>query len=189
MNPPSAKKIFSTEFLSISGVIVLLIASLVLGSLIDIDFVNEYVIQAGIWAPVAFVIAKAFTIVLAPLSGTPLYVLVGTLFGVWEGMLYAFIGDFLGLSTLFFISRKYGIATVQHLTKKSNLKLVSTIQTYTNDAWSLAKTYILFFWFPEAVFAAAGLGKMRYITVMLVLMSVYYVVAGLIIILSTMILQ
>ncbi len=69
---------------------------------------QELVTRAGPAAPLAYILLKAITTVLAPLSGTPLRVTSGALFGLWQGVLYTLIADVLGGSISFWISRLYG---------------------------------------------------------------------------------
>ncbi len=72
------------------------------------DTLRAWVEAAGVWAPVAFVLAKASTIVIAPLAGSFLYPLGGASFGLTNGIALAALGDALGSSIAFFISRKFG---------------------------------------------------------------------------------
>lgn len=64
--------------------------------------------QAGPAAPLVYILLKATTTVLAPLSGTPLRIASGVIFGLWEGLLYTLVADVLGGSISFWISRVYG---------------------------------------------------------------------------------
>jgi uncharacterized membrane protein YdjX (TVP38/TMEM64 family) len=61
--------------------------------------IRVLVAGSGLWAPVVFMALKASTYVIAPLSGTPMKLAGGALFGVWEGLLYTTIGDLLVLPT------------------------------------------------------------------------------------------
>lgn len=181
-------RISRSELFGISGLIVFVIALLLVGSRFDMSFINDYVESAGVWAPLAFIVAKAGTIVVAPLSGTPLYILVGTLFGVSDGILYAFLGDLLGFSILFFLSRVYGLKAIGRLVNKKDSRFILIIQKNTSDTRSFIKVCLSLFWFPEAAIAAAGLGKLKYLTVMLIFMPIYTIIASLVIFVSSAIL-
>ena len=61
--------------------------------------------SAGPWAPIVFVAVKTITYVIAPLSGGPLQIMSGTLFGLWEGTALTLLGDTLGGCINFWISR------------------------------------------------------------------------------------
>src|SRR3989344_7202927 len=69
----------------------------------------------GILAPIIFVLLKISTVVIAPLSGTPLYFIAGSLFGNFDGLILSLLGDFLGSTVCFFLSRFYGHKIVETL--------------------------------------------------------------------------
>ncbi len=72
------------------------------------DTLRSWVEAAGVFAPLAFVIAKASTIVIAPLAGSFLYPLAGASFGLTQGIMLGVLGDTLGSSIAFAISRRFG---------------------------------------------------------------------------------
>ena len=79
------------------------------------DEMRAWIESAGIWAPLAFVAAKTSTIVFAPLNGSFLYPLAGTLFGFWKGLALVVIGDALGGTIAFWISRRFGRTIVERM--------------------------------------------------------------------------
>ena len=97
-----------TEQTNFWGIGLTLVAIITLALFVDIGSLRIWVEGAGVWAPLVFIILKVSTIVIAPLSGSPLYPLVGLLFGFWPGILYVALGDFIGYTTTFFIGRKLG---------------------------------------------------------------------------------
>ncbi len=72
------------------------------------DTLRSWVDSAGVFAPLAFVLAKASTIVIAPLAGAFLYPLAGASFGLTKGILLGVLGDALGSTIAFWISRTFG---------------------------------------------------------------------------------
>jgi len=180
----SITKITRREILGIIGLVVFIIGLLLVGSQIDLTFISDYVKNAGVWAPLVFILVKASTITFAPLSGTPLYVLAGTMFGLSGGIFYTFLGDLLGFSILFFLSRIYGLRFIKFLTKKKDSNFILLIQKNINDVRSFIKITLVFFWFPEATIAASGLGKLKYTTIMIVFMPIYSAVASLVVFVS-----
>src|SRR3989344_5240234 len=62
----------------------------------------------GILAPIIFVLLKISTLVIAPLSGIPLYFIAGSLFGNFNGLILSLLGDALGSVVCFLLSRFYG---------------------------------------------------------------------------------
>lgn len=102
----------STKYLGILLTFGILFA---LALFFDFEVLRGYIERAGIWAPVLFIALKASTVVIAPLSGGPLYPLVGAFFGFFPGLIYAIIGDIIGYTLAFFISRKLGHPVVAKL--------------------------------------------------------------------------
>src|SRR3989344_7099265 len=91
-----------TNFIGLAGLIgVLAIAFYFL----DIEEMRVQIERAGLWAPLLFIFAKATTIVVAPLGGSPLYPIAGALFGFWKGIFLLVIGDAIGGGVFFFFSR------------------------------------------------------------------------------------
>lgn len=138
--------------------IILTIAAVYLfARFIDIDSVREQVVAAGIWGPLLIIFLKASTLVVAPLGGSPLYPIAGIVFGFWKGFLYTFIGDILGTTIAFFISRWFGHHIVQYFVTRLGMKLVDVILPYLGTTRGLIYARFIFFSFPEGVTYAAGL--------------------------------
>src|SRR6267142_71921 len=72
------------------------------------DHMRRLVEGAGVWGPVVFVALKALTNIIAPLSGSPLVIGAGAMFGVWEGVVLVTIGDVIGETANFWIARLLG---------------------------------------------------------------------------------
>src|SRR3989344_7233504 len=73
--------------------------------IIGTDNLKEKVEAVGIFGPIILIALKASTVVFAPLGGAPIYLAAGTIFGFFKGTLYILIGDFLGFTISFHISR------------------------------------------------------------------------------------
>lgn len=74
----------------------------------DKESVTAYVRSYGIWAPLILIALISGEVVIAPLPGYALSVISGILFGPVEGGTYAVIGNVLGSSIAFWISRRFG---------------------------------------------------------------------------------
>jgi uncharacterized membrane protein YdjX (TVP38/TMEM64 family) len=102
--------------------VIALIALLSVGSFfIDLTALQDKIAQAGIWAPILYILAKTSTVVFAPLSGTALYVFSVPLFGFWKGVLFSFIGDLIGAVITFYLSRFFGRPVIGHFAGKKNM--------------------------------------------------------------------
>ena len=68
--------------------------------------------EAGPWAPLAYVVAKAATTIVAPLCGIPLKAASGALFGFVGGIGYSALGDVIGGCVCFWATRYAGRSVV-----------------------------------------------------------------------------
>lgn len=142
--------------------------SVVLGGLyalfhyFGITEVQETVQNAGVWAPLVLVLAKASTLIFAPLGGSPLYPLAGALFGFWKGGALLVLGDALGAVVCFYLSRIFG----RHLVEK----MIGDDQKFLSRAMRMMATTkgfliarICFMPAPEISAYAAGLTRIRFV--------------------------
>ncbi len=134
-----------------------------LSRFIDLSAVSEWVAQAGVWGPLLFIGLKISTIVIAPLSGSPLYPLVGLIFGFWPGLLYVLIGDTIGYTTNFFLSRIFGQKLVDRFISQKEQGLLAKIVRHIGTPKGFFQACLTMFAMPEFLCYAAGLTKLRYI--------------------------
>ncbi len=152
----------------------LLALALILGGLyfffriFDIDTVQSRIEEAGIWAPLILVVVKASTIVIAPLSGGPLYPIGGALFGFWKGLGLLVLGDMLGGSIAFFLSRIFGRSLAERLLGGQK-NLVTEALSMMSSARGFLLARLGFVTFPEVPAYAAGLSRIPYV----VFLSIY----------------
>jgi uncharacterized membrane protein YdjX (TVP38/TMEM64 family) len=148
------------NFLGIGLVIVgIILAVKFLGA----DQMRAWVESAGPWAPLAVVLAKATTIVVAPLSGGPVYLVAGALFGTWRAVLYLFLGDVLGGSIAFFIARRFGRKLVERILKSQNAEFLDRALELMGTVKGFFVARICFIALPEAVAYGAGLTKLGFL--------------------------
>lgn len=123
--------------------------------------VRETIEAAGIWAPLILVVAKASTIVIAPLGGSPLYPLAGALFGFWQGTGLLLLGDALGGTIAFFLSRYFGRALVEKMIGEDQKFLGKALRMMgTVKGFFIAR--ICFMPLPEVVSYGAGLTRIPF---------------------------
>lgn len=147
----------------VSIIVIGLILVLSIGSFfIDLKGLQEIIQNAGIWAPILYILIKSSTVIFAPLSGTALYIFSVPLFGFWQGVLYSFLGDLIGAIVTFYLSRFFGRPVVSYFAGK---KYMSKIE----DALSLMATpkgfltmRIAAVSMPEIASYAAGLTKINF---------------------------
>lgn len=151
-----------TEQLNIIGLVVTVGLLIVLGFVIDVDTIKGFVTNAGPWAPLVFIALKASTIVVAPLSGAPLYPIVGFLFGYWPGILYVGMGDFLGYSTAFYISRTFGYPFVRKIFQGKERSTLAKVVDHVGTTKGFLHMCLTCFALPELIAYGSGLSKLPY---------------------------
>jgi uncharacterized membrane protein YdjX (TVP38/TMEM64 family) len=125
---------------------------------------QDVVASAGPLAPVAYVLLKAATLVVTPLSGTPLRLVAGALFGFWEGVALSVFAGVLGGSINFWIARKFGRSVVSRLLGASTLARVDPMLDRLANwkALALARVVLAPLW--DVLSYGVGLTRLRYRT-------------------------
>jgi uncharacterized membrane protein YdjX (TVP38/TMEM64 family) len=106
------------------GLIAIYGAVIVALKLIGLDNAHHLIQRAGVWAPILFFILCCLSMVIAPLSGSSLLIVGGTLFDRETGFLLGFTATLLGCSINFWISRQLGRKVAEQLIGRSNLELL-----------------------------------------------------------------
>lgn len=146
---------------NIIGLVLVFTIMIVSFSYFDMGAVEDFVAKAGFWGPIVLILAKASTMIFAPISGSPLYPLAGAVFGFVPGMIYLIVGDFLGSTVSFYISRFFGRKAVERFAR-GNVPLIDKILRFmeTNRGFLIAR--ICFIALPEAVSYASGLTRIPF---------------------------
>lgn len=118
----------------------------------------------GIFAPLLIVVLKMTTLIVAPLGGTPIYVLSGALFGSVKGFAICLLGDILGSSVCFWLSRKYGQKVLNFFVGAQNLEKVLKTVNIISGVKSFIKARVGFISMPELLAYASGLSKIKFWT-------------------------
>ncbi|MGH7158073.1 MAG: TVP38/TMEM64 family protein [Candidatus Saccharimonadales bacterium] len=117
---------------------------------------------AGPWTPVVYVLLKASTYVIAPLSGVSVKLASGALFGVWEGLALSVAADALGSSLNYWIARTFGRKGVQKFAGKQSLSQVDRVasKVATWQILLIARQVLSFMY--DFISYAAGLARFRF---------------------------
>jgi uncharacterized membrane protein YdjX (TVP38/TMEM64 family) len=128
------------------------------------ELLRDAVASAGPLAPIAYVLLKACTVVVTPLSGTPLRLTAGALFGFWDGVLLSVLGGVLGGSVNFWIARRFGRDAVARVLGPAALARVEPILDRLADwrALALARVVLAPLW--DVLSYGIGLTKLRFRT-------------------------
>lgn len=130
---------------------------------IGTDNLHEKVEALGIFGPLLLIFLKASTLVFAPLGGLPIYLASGALFGFTKGLLYILIGDFIGSTVSFYISRIFGKKILHYFLSRKGTDVVKDVLTHMGTTKGFIQSRLIFIGFPEAVTYGAGLTKILYI--------------------------
>lgn len=145
----------------------------------DIEVVRAKIVEAGVWAPLVLIGAKASTVIIAPLSGSPLYPIGGALFGFWKALLYLVIGDIIGGAGAFFLARYFGQSIVRKmLAGQENFISQALEMMSSTKGFLLAR--LCFVSFPEIPAYAGGLSRIGFLPFIVIYTAVGIVPTALI---------
>src|SRR3989344_4033164 len=120
-------------------------------SYLGISDIREKVEGLGAWGPLVLILAKASTLVFAPLGGAPLYPVAGALFGTLNGFIYVMVGDAIGSALCFFISRRFGKKIVHYFMSGPGMQVVERLLGHMGTTRGFIETRFFFIGFPEAI--------------------------------------
>ncbi|MBE2271636.1 MAG: TVP38/TMEM64 family protein [Anaerolinea sp.] len=126
---------------------------------IGIDNIRTGIQSAGVFAPLVYIGIKAATYVFAPLTSGPIQVGAGVLFGLWEGTIYTLIGEVLGGSIAFWISRRFGREIAGRMIGADGLRRADEFVNQIVDWKTLS--YARLFLFPVYDFISYAVGFSR----------------------------
>lgn len=134
----------------------------------DHDAVRGAVERAGVWAPLIYVLVKITTYVFAPLSGTPVKLAAGVMFGLWWGSALTLLADTIGGSLNFAIGRKAGMPAIRLLTRSRNDERIESLAQRWGGWRRLLFARLFLSGAYDFISYAAGLTKMSYACYVLV---------------------
>jgi len=124
--------------------------------------VRALVAGVGPWAPLVFVLLKASTYVIAPLSGAPLIIAAGTLFGFWEGLALTLTGETLGACLNFWIARLLGRPGIRRFAGPGAIRRVDDAVAHVGGWRALLVANVFFSAFYDFISYAAGLSNLPF---------------------------
>jgi len=155
-------RIKAARFAKFGGIAITLGVLIIITVFFDLEALRDQIAKAGVWAPLLFILLKASTVVVAPLSGGPLYPLIGAFFGFGPGLVYAIIGDFIGYTIAFFISRKLGYPVVRKFIESNERSLLPKIVKHVGTPAGFFQACISLGFVPDLLSYGAGLSKLPY---------------------------
>lgn len=143
--------------LGISAVSILLVEMFDLGVKM-----RQWIESAGPWAPLVYLGLKAGTYVIAPLSGTPVKLAGGALFGFWEGAALGLAGDVLGGSLNFWIARLFRDKAITRLAGRKAIKQIDDLTEHVGGWRALLAARLFLSSLYDFISYAAGLANLPF---------------------------
>lgn len=172
----------------------LLVAAIYIGmalilKAIGLENAHKLVQRAGLFAPVLFVGLCAMSLIIAPLSGSSLYVLGGVLFGKGSGFWLSYLASVVGCSLNFWISRRLGRKVVMRFVGRRHLKELDKFIGRLKGHESIFYIAVVMPLAQDIVSYAVGLTKVKYQHFLVALLPTAALVVAAYIYLGTSILE
>jgi uncharacterized membrane protein YdjX (TVP38/TMEM64 family) len=148
--------------LGVGAVCLLSVAMYAAFHAIGVERIRLAVEAAGPWGPVVYVALKVATFVIAPLSSAPLRISAGAVFGFWDGVLLTVLGNVIGGSINFWLSRLVGRRVVARCIGATGMEGVDRLVGRLGDwrALVFARVFLAPAW--DFVSYAAGFTPIRF---------------------------
>lgn len=161
---------FESERISVKTVVLAAVSFVAVTILITLaveavgaDRLRAAVESAGPLAPLAYILVRALTYVVAPLSSGPLGFAAGVMFGLLPGVALTLIAEVIGGSANFWIARKLGRPVVERLVGgQEGMGRVERFYRQASSPWMLAYARLFFFSIYDFISYAAGLTRIKY---------------------------
>jgi uncharacterized membrane protein YdjX (TVP38/TMEM64 family) len=160
---PKAKQSWTGILIGAAAFIVVTGGLIYLMSTIGTERLQQYVTNAGPFAPIAYILLRALTYVFAPLTTGPIQFASGALFGAWQGIVYSIIGETIGGSINFWIGRKFGRPVVLRLAGEGGLKKAEDYYHLLGEWRGLAIARIVLFAMWDFLSYVIGFTPVKYV--------------------------
>ena len=122
---------------------------------------KEYVLGFGVWAPVAFLLAQAAQVIVAPIPGGVTTAVGPLLFGPWAGTALILAGGMVGSVVLFALVRRWGPPLAVGLVGRKNFERFSG--AFGDEKGAMLFVVMLVPFVPDDVaVAAAALSRVSF---------------------------
>lgn len=123
---------------------------------IGVARIQAVIQEAGPLAPLAYILLKILTNVVAPLSAGPIQLSSGVLFGLWPGVIYSLIGEVIGGTINFWLARRFGRPVVRRFVGLAGLQHVDEFTEQLGGWRALLYGRLFLFSFYDFISYAAG---------------------------------
>jgi uncharacterized membrane protein YdjX (TVP38/TMEM64 family) len=129
---------------------------------LGLENIHLWIQSMGIFAPIVFILLNIVSLVIAPLSGSSLFVLGGLLFGKELAFWLSWSASIAGCSLNFWISRHWGRSVAVRLIGNKELAQLDNLMGRIKDHHSIFYMIALMPLSQDIVSYAVGLTKVKY---------------------------
>lgn len=127
---------------------------------LDASSLRAFLLTAGPWAPLVYVLIVIAQVIIAPIPAAPITIAGALLFGVGQGLALSFIGSIVGSVLVFALARRCGMPLVVHLIGEEAAHKYAG--KFAASGWWVFVVFLLPFLPDDAVCALAGLSAMSW---------------------------
>lgn len=132
-----------------------------------LESVQTFLLQFGVWTPLAFFILQLLQIIVAPIPGGTVGLVGGALFGTFWGFVISIAGTLIGSSIVFLLAKRFGRPFVLKFVSSPIINKYEHIEESKLDAVLFA--IFLFPLFPDDILCfIAGLSTMKFKTFLII---------------------
>lgn len=132
-----------------------------------LDAIQTFLLQFGIWTPLAFFLLQLLQIIIAPIPGGIIGLVGGALFGTLGGFLLSITGTIVGSAIVFLLAKRFGRPFVLRFVSHSLIEKYDNIKESKLNAILFA--IFLFPLFPDDILCfIAGLSTMKFKTFLII---------------------
>ena len=164
----SGRKIF-TWLLTLAVIIGL---SYLLQKVLGTTYISDAFQENSVIGIILLVIVKASTVILAPLSGSVIYILAGTLLPFYESILWLMVGNFVWITTAYFLGRWYGDRIIAWFFGEKWTKQTHEFIDRLHEWKSFLVVRILFFNLEDFINYVAGMSRLPYLPFIIISMTI-----------------
>ena len=114
---------WKTDILWLIVIILIILVFIFFDSVIPApEVVKSWTDQFGVFGPLVVIGIIIIETVIAPIPGTLVPIIIGALYGIWPGILYAWVGNMIGSVIAFWIARKLGRPVVKKIISEEKIQ-------------------------------------------------------------------
>ena len=158
INPQLKKILLALLFIAVLYAVMALILRT-----IGLENAQNWIRKTGVWAPAIFIGICSFSLILAPLSGSSLFVAGGALFGKETGFILSYAATLIGCNINYWISRKLGRKVASRFIGKANLDELDKSIKQLKSHHGIFYMILIMPLSQDVVSYAVGLTKIKYV--------------------------